>query len=65
MNNKFVIKLFFYRPKKTQSKLLAGAIVVKRTCDENTNPLKKQKLITDETKTSPEKSKGLIILYTF
>lgn len=59
------MKLLFYRPKKTQSKLLAGAIVVKRTCDESTNPKKKQKLITDETKNSLEKSKGLIILYTF
>lgn len=59
------IKLFFYRPKKTQSKLLAGAIVVKRTSDESTNPLKKQKLITDETKNLLEKSKGLILLYIF
>lgn len=51
-----------YRPKKTQSKLLAGAIVIKRTLDESTNPSKKTKLTIDDSKKSPQKSTGLIIL---
>lgn len=50
------------RAKKTQSKLLAGAIVIKRTLDESTNPTKKTKLITDGSKKSQEKLTGLIML---
>jgi len=46
------------RTRKTQSKLLAGAVVKKRTADENVNTPKKQKLTVDKSKESPEKSTG-------
>lgn len=46
------------RTRKTQSKLLAGAIVTKRMLDGSTNPSKKQKLTNDE----PKQSTGLIII---
>lgn len=46
------------RTRKTQSKLLAGAIVKKRTADESINPSKKQKSTVDECKKLPKKSTG-------
>ncbi|XP_026805828.1 PSME3-interacting protein [Rhopalosiphum maidis] len=44
--------------RKTQSKLLAGAIVKKRTSEEPINPSKKLKPTTDDSKILPEKSIG-------
>jgi len=44
--------------RKTQSKLLAGAIVKKRTADETMNPSKKQKSTANDSKQSPKKSTG-------
>jgi len=39
---------------------LAGAIVKKRTSEENTDPSKKHKPITDKSEILPEKSKSMI-----
>lgn len=47
----------FLSARKTPSKLLAGAIVIKRTSDENINPPKKPKLASEES----EKVRGIII----
>jgi len=51
------------RTRKTQSNLLAGAIVKKRAADESVNPSKKQKLTVDEYMKSPVKSTGQDCVY--
>lgn len=48
-----------YRARKTQSKLLAGAVVTKRTSDESINPSKKQKSTINDAKKSLDEKTGL------
>lgn len=53
---------FIFRIKKTQSKLLAGAIVKKRTSDESANLSKKPKPSIDEPQKSLDKSTGWLLV---
>lgn len=57
-----IIITYCIRTRKTQSKLLAGAVVKKRTLDKNTNNIsKKQKKECTESNESTNKSAGLVL----